>query len=192
MFAQSMKERRVAWIIPAIATRINGLAGGLIINSLKYEGDSLTTVVNGVCIEVLGLGVVVPLAEPIFWEHDSIYQNIIKRDSIFENYYKIKYKINGLSLSPGGLGGRDIALNGLNISVLNTLTGKVNGASFCFLFNYSGVVNGISAAIFNGTLQTKGLQIGIINHTTKLRGFQLGLWNKNEKRSLPFVNWNWR
>jgi hypothetical protein len=190
-----MRERNVAWIIPAINTKINGLAGGLIINSLKDEGDSLTTVVNGVSVELFGVGLFVPLApsDPMFREPDSIYQNLVKRDSIIKTYNKIKYKINGIALSGGGLGGHDIGLNGINISGINALTGKVNGISLCVLMNYSGVVNGISAAIlYNGTIQTKGVQIGLFNRTTKLRGFQLGLWNVNEKRSLPFINWNFR
>ncbi len=195
LFGQTMRKRNIVWVIPAVNTRINGLAGGLIINGLKYKGDSLTTIVNGVSAELFGVGLFVPLApsDPMFREPDSTYKNKVLRDSIIKTYDIAKYRVNGLALSGGGVGGHDITINGVNISGINSLTGKVNGISVCTFMNYSGVVNGVSVAVlFNGTLQTKGLQIALFNRTTKLRGIQLGLWNVNEMRRLPFVNWNFK
>jgi len=192
---QTLKKRRIVSVLPAVDTKINGLAGGLIINSIKDNKDSITTIVNGVSIEVVGIGFFVPIApsHPMFREPDSVYQDKAQRDSIIDTYDKAKYRINGLALAGGGVGGHDIAINGANISGINSLTGKVNGLSVCFLMNYSDVVNGVSVAgLSNGTIQTKGLQIALFNRTTKLRGIQLGLWNINKKRRLPFVNWNFR
>jgi hypothetical protein len=66
----------------------------------------------------------------------------------------------------------------------------VNGFSFNLLWGLYHLINGITLATFNRTAITNGILIGIINKTNKLRGFQFGLWNKNEKRFLPFFNWN--
>jgi hypothetical protein len=187
------KTRPIAWVIPSVNTRINGLAGGLIINSLKDNDSLLTTVVNGLSLELIGVGFFLPLApsSPIYSEPDSFYYIENKVDSIVCSYNRAKYRINGISISAGGIGGHDININGLNLSGINTLTAKTNGFSVCLLFNINGVVNGVSiGGLVNNTVQSKGLQIGLFNKTTRLRGFQIGLWNKNEKRGLPIINWN--
>jgi len=191
--AQINKNRYALWYIPSINTRINGIAGGIVINSFK-EGDlKLTTLINGISIELIGAGFFVPLApsSPIYFEPDSFYYKKENIDSIVNSYSYAKYRINGISLAGGGIGGHDINVNGLNISGLNTLTGKMNGISACIMFNISGVVNGVSfGGIGNNSIQTKGLQIGLFNKTTRLRGIQIGLWNQNEKRDFPLLNWN--
>jgi len=69
------------------------------------------------------------------------------------------YKGNGIMI--GGIFGNGAHLfNGLQISTENYITGR-------------------------GT----GVQIGIFNKAKNFRGIQLGLWNKNDKRSLPIINW---
>jgi hypothetical protein len=67
---------------------------------------------------------------------------------------------------------------------------KVNGVSINLLWNLYKEINGVSIGFVNQTATTRGLQIGVVNRTNKLKGIQLGLWNKNEKRALPFINWN--
>jgi hypothetical protein len=37
-----------------------------------------------------------------------------------------------------------------------------------------------------------GMQLGILNLAEELRGFQIGLWNRNARRALPFINWQFR
>lgn len=192
---QIKKTRPLLWVIPSIDTRINGLAGGLIINSLKDTDSALTTVVNGLSIELIGVGFFLPLVQssPIYFESDDFYLNDNNLDSIVRSYNYPKYRINGMSISGGGIGGHDININGLNLSGINTLTGKMNGLSVCVLMNISGVVNGVSiGGLINNSLQSKGLQIGLFNRTTRLRGFQIGLLNQNEKRSMPIINWNFK
>lgn len=44
--------------------------------------------------------------------------------------------------------------------------------------------------IYNRTEKLKGVQVGVINKSKDTKGLQIGLWNKNEKRTLPFINWN--
>lgn len=190
---QNYKNRPVAWYIPSINTRINGLAAGFIINSMKDKVPLSTTVVNGLSLELVGVGFFLPLApsSPIYSEADSFYSIESNLDSIVNSYKLARYKINGISISVGGIGGHDININGINLSGFNTLTGKTNGLSACILININGVVNGVSiGGLVNNTIQSKGLQIGLFNRTTRLRGLQFGLWNNNEKRSLPIINWN--
>lgn len=190
---QIKKNRPVAWVIPSVDTRINGLAGGLIINSLKDTDSVLTTEINGLAIELIGVGFFLPIApsSPIYSEPENFYMNDDNLDSIVKSYNFAKYRINGVSFSGGGIGGHGINVNGLNLSGINTLTGKMNGMSVCILINISGVVNGVSiGGLVNNSIQSKGLQIGLFNKTTRLKGFQIGLWNQNGKRSLPIINWN--
>jgi hypothetical protein len=55
------------------------------------------------------------------------------------------------------------------------------------------VSNGLTFAfIGNHDTKCKGIQIGLINSAVDLKGLQIGLWNKNQKRSMPIINWNFR
>jgi len=192
-YGQINKKRPIIWVIPSLDTRINGVAVGFMINSLKETDSVLTTEINGLNIEIIGVGLLLLLApsDPIYHKSDSAYFDNSYVDTIINSYNSAKYKVNGISISLAGTVGHDININGINLSGLNTLTGKTNGLSTSILINMNGVVNGVSVAVLlNKTIQTKGLQIGLFNQTKRLRGFQIGLWNKNEKRSLPFINWN--
>jgi hypothetical protein len=54
-------------------------------------------------------------------------------------------------------------------------------------------MNGLSiAGIRNRASIARGVQIGLFNKSTELRGFQFGLWNINGRRSLPFINWQFK
>ena len=195
-YGQINKERNIFWYIPSPDTRINGIAIGPMIQSLELDFDTnLNTVVNGISFEIIGLGLLLPIApsSPIYDEDDEFYKDKNNLDSLVKSYSHPKYLINGLAISPGGVAGYDVYVNGLNLSGLNTFTGKMNGVSLCLMFNISGVVNGVSiGGIGNNSIQTKGLQIGVFNKTKRLRGFQIGLWNVNNKRSLPLINWNFK
>lgn len=53
--------------------------------------------------------------------------------------------------------------------------------------------NGLQISGFNSILEKgTGIQIGLWNTAKNFRGIQLGLWNKNDKRSLPLINWQFR
>ncbi|MBO0591985.1 hypothetical protein I2486_11265 [Cellulophaga sp. E16_2] len=84
--------------------------------------------------------------------------------------------------------------NGLMIAYGGNDVYHGNGIMVGTLFgNSTNSFNGlqISAANFISEKGT-GLQIGIFNSATNFRGLQLGLWNKNSKRSLPFINWQFK
>jgi len=195
VYCQNNHNRLIIWYIPSLNTRIEGIAGGLMINSFKNSSPVSKTIVNGISIELIGLGLFLPLvsSHPLYNKDKSFYQNSKNIDSIVNSYRLAKYSINGISLSTAGIAGEDVKINGVNLSGLNTLTGKTNGLSASTLININGVVNGVSiGGLINNTIQTKGLQIGIFNITKRLRGIQIGLWNVNEKRKLPIINWNFK
>jgi hypothetical protein len=55
------------------------------------------------------------------------------------------------------------------------------------------IVNGLTIGLLgNHDVRCNGVQIGLSNASTDLRGFQLGLWNRNQSRSLPFINWSFK
>lgn len=203
-FGQS-KKFKIAFT-PAKNKTVNGIGIGIFMNGVFGDTKVDSSKINGLSIEIIGVGVGLPLApsSPIYTESEEFYLNDDNLASAIRAYDKSVFTVNGLSISPGGLAGHDINMSGFNISGLNTLTGKMNGVSVSILFNLSGVVNGISIGSLNETMKTHGLQIGFINHTTQLKGiqlglfnktihlkgFQIGLWNKNNKRGLPIINWD--
>lgn len=190
---QNIEKTKLFVITPELNTKVNGIGIGLMINSLKFEGDTTTTRINGLNVELVGVGFFAPLApsNPLIPDDVKIEQIAPILDSlIIEATQPKPYKINGLNISLGGLAGHEIQLDGLNISGIATLTSKTNGVSIAILMNLNKVMHGISAGFINQCLEHKGLQIGVFNQSEKTKGIQIGLWNKNEKRSLPLINWN--
>lgn len=190
---QNIEKTKLFVITPELNTKVNGIGIGLMINSLKFEGDTTTTRINGLNVELVGIGFFAPLApsNPLIPDDVKIEQIAPILDSlIIEAKQPKPYKINGLNISLGGLAGHEIQLDGLNISGIATLTSKTNGVSIAILMNLNKVMHGISAGFINQCLEHKGLQIGVFNQSEKTKGIQIGLWNKNEKRSLPLINWN--
>lgn len=190
---QNIEKKKLFVITPELNTKVNGIGIGLMINSLKFEGDTTTTRINGLNVELVGVGFFAPLApsNPLIPDEVKIEQIAPILDSlIIEATQPKPYKINGLNISLGGLAGHEIQLDGLNISGIATLTSKTNGVSIAILMNLNKVMHGISAGFINQCLEHKGLQIGVFNQSEKTKGIQIGLWNKNEKRSLPLINWS--
>lgn len=209
-YGQKLKKKKFIGFIPALNTRINGIAIGLLINSFKSTDDNiLTTQVNGVSLEIIGTGLFLPIggSDPIYSEPDSIYNNLTLVDSITKIYTCGKYQINGFAISAGGVAGYDVLVNGVNLSVINTLTARLNGFSTAVMFNMSWIMNGVSVGLignqtlktngvqigfFNKTTVLNGLQLGVFNQTRHLKGVQIGLWNNNGKRKLPIINWKFK
>lgn len=194
--AQELKKHYGISIIPNLEAEINGIGLGIGIQSLKYESDTLTTVVNGLNVELLGVGLLLPMvgSDPLLpYNMRGEDLNEERLDSLINSLEdKRPYQINGVALSLGGLAGHEIDMNGLNLSGLNTFTSSLNGFSASLLMNFTGRMRGVSIGVINKTLETKGVQIGLVTHTERLDGVQIGLWNRNEKRALPFFNWNFK
>lgn len=82
-------------------------------------------------------------------------------------------------------------ISGINLNVFGSISSVSNGITISGVINSQDEMNGISFAVLgNNDLKVNGVQIGLTNFAKNLNGFQIGLWNTNEKRSLPFINWN--
>jgi len=168
--AKGQETRNAVWYIPSSCStsKINGLAIGPLSGCLKDNGYDRKQIINGIDIEIFGFGFFLPLAPG----------PIILKDTI-----TLLQIVNGCVISPGGYGGMNAAINGLNLSGIGTLTGKTNGLSTGFFFRMNSRVNGVSVGgIFgNETIETNGIQIGGLNsEAIKLRGLQIGVYTKSE------------
>lgn len=234
--AQVEGRTRIVAQTPALNTKIYGIGVGAFLHDPKYDGDTTTTVVNGLNLELMGVGFIGPLvfSHPIVpkdMRHEQVFSIVDSLISVTKN--NAFYKINGINLSLFGTAGENISINGLNVSGISSITSITNGMSLAFWMNMSAVMNGVSIGMFNRSLDQRGiqmglfnisqkakglqiglwhnmnsimdgvsigifnlslehngLQVGIINKSERTKGIQIGLWNENEKRSLPFINWN--
>ncbi|AWH85049.1 hypothetical protein HYN59_07875 [Flavobacterium album] len=86
--------------------------------------------------------------------------------------------------------------NGVLISLFGNKVHDGKGLQAAALCNDYDAFTGLQIGMLNGAYGTAekftGLQIGLFNNAKKLRGIQIGLINKNEKRILPFINWNFK
>jgi len=173
---------------------VNGLSLG--IGSFNYSDKITNTYTNGLKVELIGAGIILPLLprSPIV-TNDSLYFKMLKEP--------LSERINGISLSAAGTA-CDCSINGINLGLIGHATRSVNGISIAGFANLSQKLNGIQMSFFNETYSMSGLQvgltnnsekfngiqIGLINKTNKLKGIQLGIWNVNQKRKFPLINWN--
>ncbi len=134
----------------------------------------------------------------------------------------VTQQIHGLNLSTGTFEGIDaygISItgfmhysrknNGISIAGLTNSIERANGIIVSFggneVYQGNGIMlssvwgngakrfNGVQISVENHILEKgRGVQIGLFNDAKNFRGIQLGLWNKNDKRSLPLINWNFK
>jgi hypothetical protein len=175
------KTRNVFGFIPNKKTKqINGLAFGFCLNA----HDSMK--VNGLDIEVLGGW----FASPQLSDNKTQFSDTAKMNR--EYYKKYIQVVNGIALASLGVFNNG-QVNGLAISFLHNYANEINGMSVTMLINGNQFFNGVEVALFNNVASRgRGLQIAAINTCYDFRGIQIGLWNKNGKRSLPFINWQFR
>lgn len=95
------------------------------------------------------------------------------------------YKGNGVSIS---FGNHSAYFNGIQVGALNTINTQGAGMQLS-LSNEATNFTGIQIAAYNEGDGIRGVQIGLTNVAKNFRGIQLGFWNKNDKRSLPLINW---
>ena len=176
------------WFTPNKVEKINGLALGLhaenIKNTIYNEKDSL--IINGINLEINPFALLSIAESDLSGPYsDSIefYNQHLKKE--------IETTVNGGNFSAITMI-NEAKINGLNISGLITVVDEINGLSISGLSNFAYKFNGLSIGLHNKATSAKGLQIGLINKSENLRGFQIGLWNKNGRKSLPFINWQFR
>ena len=181
-------NRYVIWLIPSTANNIYGFAIGPI-GSEAICNRPYTKYSYGINLQIIGQGIFQTFYISKFKFKD--FKEFIHKDSTNSNNpAPIRAMHNGLIFSPFGTFTEQI--NGISFSLWMSMGQKVNGISFNLLWNLYGQVNGISIGLVNHANITKGVQIGLFNNSKILKGFQFGLWNKNEKRSLPIMNWQFK
>ncbi|MDY8138826.1 LA_2272 family surface repeat-containing protein [Aquimarina sp. 2201CG5-10] len=189
-------------------TQVNGL----VVGAGHYENKRINhQKINGINIDVLHPAPLLLMSFGLEIPFRSILMGLTYKDGTdmhildSNDYQTTQLTMNGLNLSVGGfMNGTNF--NGLNISVFSA-TNRLNGISIAPVLNGSGVSNGVQiAALSNFSVKGNGLQLGISNVSERLhgiqiglfnksndqRGIQLGLWNRNSKRSLPFINWQFK
>jgi len=183
--AQKRENYFPVWTFHQPNTTTNGISIGFV----SGMENTKNTISNGIRIELIGAGILIP----------AISGPMVRDDNITE-------KINGINLSSTGTLA-NCTINGISAGYVGQSVYKVNGVSAIGCLNYVVISNGLQCAILvsdneemngvqmafiNQSTTTKGIQIGAFNFSKDLRGFQFGLWNKNGKRSLPFINWQFK
>ena len=186
----SYDVRNFFWLTPCDIEKINGIAFGFFTENMKNvlynEKDSLT--VNGLNLEINPFRLITSLINPTFVGPlaDSIefYNQHLKKE--------IEVTINGINISLTNTI-NEVKLRGINITGVITIGDEIDGVTISGISNFAYKMNGVSIAILhNRATVAKGIQIGLRNKSTDMRGIQIGLWNTNGRRSLPFINWQFK
>ncbi|UTW61698.1 hypothetical protein KFE98_17040 [bacterium SCSIO 12741] len=180
------------WSFHQESANIHGLSVGL----FSWMTDERKVRTNGVRVEIIGGGLFLLFIPDVpTLKSDSAYQA--------ELAMPLSERINGVNIS--GLGSLcDCQVNGVTLGLIGHYNRSVRGVSLALAVNIHQQVRGVQAALWNYSYQTDGLQLGMLNSaervnglqlgafnfTEDLNGFQIGLWNRNERRSLPFINWS--
>lgn len=194
LFAQEKKNYCPIWSFHQNNINIYGVSVGL----GSFNSESKNTNTNGIKIELIGGGFIAPLASGSPSPTPEML-SLIEKDGVYSEV------INGLNISLSG-SVCDCKTNGIQLGLIGHLNNTVNGISGAFLMNYSEKHNGLQFSLFNESLVmkglqfgisnnayiSKGLQIGLFNDGGDIKGIQIGLWNENDKRRLPFINWNFK
>jgi hypothetical protein len=171
--------KRVIYFQPTKAPKSYGIGFGFfgseIYCNLKCRRDSY-----GLGIQLIGQGLFQSFMINSFSFEKFVDQTTQKRTT--------KTRHNGILISTFGTYTEKI--NGVSISAWMSGGNEVNGLSFNLLWSIYQKSNGAVIATVNHVNTGRGLQVGLINKANNFRGIQIGLWNRNDKRSLPLINWS--
>jgi hypothetical protein len=177
---KQVNRKYVAWYSPSQATDVYGV----MFEVFPKEYPDYFPNIYGIDLNISPVAIAFLMnAVPYLIIPDM---NMERTDSAVDLYKKVYgFQIALLNFEPSIIWGLDInAICSLEESI-------INGISFSPTLNKHDIVNGLSIAVLsNNDRHCKGVQVGLFNTCTDLRGFQIGLWNKNTKRSLPIINWN--
>jgi hypothetical protein len=179
----------VIWFTPTHVDQINGIDIGLYTKNLNGSGlEAGPLMVNGISVEgnPIALAMFLITINKGFVGDDP--DNV--RAYIEKPFDSAPVYINGLNASFCTL--NNMQLRGLNLSCSTTVVDEVHGVSLSPVSNFSYIMNGFTLAVYNRATLAHGLQIGLYNKSTDMRGVQIGLWNVNGRRSLPFINWQFK
>jgi hypothetical protein len=156
------------WAFKQKKVKVNGLSVGV----ADFSDDEEKSIVNGLKIELIGMGILFFLIPK---------SPIVEDASLLEDYRKNNdiQQVNGFSLSGSG-SICDCLINGVSAGYIGQLNYKVNGFSVSAAMNFAQIHNGIQVAMFNESFKTNGLQTGISNGSYKMNGAQIGLVNGSD------------
>lgn len=208
---ENRKLRFPAWVFHSKNTDVIGLSLGILPKDVFK--DTTLTRTFGLRIEAPGFGVIAPLMPTSPVSNSKKSYDLKMSESLTEKVY-------GFNISSGTFGTMEIngfsgalmiqyiyRMNGLSIAYLGNLMEKQNGISISVLGNEIYKSNGLLVGFGNGVHHFNGIQvgaansvidngvgiqIGLFNTAKNFKGLQLGLWNKNDKRTLPILNWNFK
>src|SRR6218665_430864 len=193
--AQIREHYFPVWTFHQANANIHGLSVGI----SQDIPEQKNVVTNGVRVELFGLGILLPLIpqSPIAETEERFREQLSEPPS---------EKVNGIALSLTGTG-CDCRVNGFTAGLIGQFLREVNGVSASYLSlvhshkgaqlalvgsaNYQ--MYGLQAGfVGNSSVRARGVPIGIYNEAKDLRGIQIGVWNKNGRRSLPIINWQFK
>ena len=186
----------LAWM-PEIDPTNDAVVTGVALGVANNLGDRDRTVVNGINAEIMGLGILFPLSP--YDPGRDYYRLPIDSPSIRQDM-PVVY---GIDISPGGTFFRGDVL-GISVcgmaSGKNRVTGIALHGIYSFTEDMTGLqvsawsanhrMSGIQIGIWNRSARLRGVQVGLINQSLQAKGLQLGLWNRNGRRGLPIINWD--
>lgn len=182
------KNRYVIWMIPSAASNIYGIAFGPL-GSESVCNRPYTKYSHGLNIQFIGQGIFQAFYIKSI-NFDDFCLSAGENSGFFSDTIPKRAIHNGILLSAFGTFTDQV--NGISLSPWMSLGKKVNGVSFNLLWNLYETINGASIGLVNHAVVSNGVQIGLVNKAKTSRGFQFGLWNRNDKRSLPFINWSFK
>ena len=172
-FSQDIERKNhyLFWTYHQKNANTHGISLGL--GSFKQSMNNYT---NGLKIELIGMGVLLPLIpkSPIA-SSEIEYENLMKTP--------ISERINGIVISGAGTV-CDCTTNGINIGLIGHSNRKLNGISIALVMNIAQKNNGIQISAFNESFYMNGLQVGLTNYSYNTNGIQIGLLNTSKKKHL--------
>ncbi|MCT2407798.1 hypothetical protein NZD88_09635 [Chryseobacterium antibioticum] len=146
--------------------------------------------VNGVGLGFNGLGIFFPV---LFLVNITSINNWGINDIGSEPLPDKMNTINGMQLSIVNM--EPTVTNGLELSLSSNISAPsvINGVAVSPLYNFHHTTKGVAVSTFaNVSQKCRGIQVALINVCKDSRGIQIGFWNKNEKRKMPLINWNFK
>lgn len=180
-------KKYFAWFSPSKATHVYGFMFNFFPKFPDCDSIDIYPIIYGTEINLNPLGIFVPFVLVLHSTSPVIHSPVTQKlDSI--PFYRFK-TVNGLQV--GLINMEPTIVNGLDINVTGSFESKTNGLTFSLLMNKHHISNGLTFALIgNHDTKCNGVQIGLINSAVDLKGVQFGIWNKNQKRSMPIINWN--
>ncbi|MBX3257663.1 MAG: hypothetical protein KF862_26280 [Chitinophagaceae bacterium] len=174
-------RKKAVWFIPPFDTNVDEIKGLALGFAALPANDKKTLKVKGLCIEVLTMGYFAPLFGGFLQKDAFVYNKEINPTEVTKKGWNINVS--------GAVGDEEIS--GLYTAGITTMVNKLEGFAFTGLNTIAVEMKGVCiSGLRNQCKRARGVQIALFNSSKDFKGIQIGLWNKNQKRSLPFINWN--